>query len=167
VKWYASLPASRGRTDHQTAHPRRLAAILTKDAPCAAFTERERGGRHSPIYLMNWADVIIDPATSVLFGGQGQETGVGGDYLHAGVRAGEYPRDWNCRDDVYRQIEDSLATAATILHEASPALCEGNDRRGGRTYYPAMWRCWKGRAYRSARIGFPDECRESRHWMTS
>lgn len=70
------------------------------------------GDVHS-VHLMNWADVTIDLATSVVF--EAVKAGkpvLAADYLHAGRSAvAEYmpETELRCRDDVYRQIDGFLA----------------------------------------------------------
>ncbi len=65
------------------------------------------------IYLMNWADICIDLATSVVF--EAIRCGkpvLAADYLHAGRSAAAVympETELRCRDDVYRKISDFLA----------------------------------------------------------
>jgi hypothetical protein len=70
------------------------------------------GNIHS-IYLMNWADVIIDLATSVVFEAvKGGKPVMAADYLHAGRSAlAEFmpETELRCRDDVYKHIQGFLA----------------------------------------------------------
>ena len=65
------------------------------------------------IQLMNWADVIIDLATSVVFEAVKAEKPVlAADYLHAGrsALAQFMPEtELKCRDDVYRRINGFLS----------------------------------------------------------
>ena len=62
---------------------------------------------------MNWADVIIDLATSVVFEAvKAKKPVLAADYLHAGRSAlAEYipEAELRCRDDVYRHIEKFLS----------------------------------------------------------
>ncbi len=111
VRIVAGFPG-RG-ADNQAAHPRRMAAI-----PDQGHVSLRRlpnvsvaGDIHS-IYLMNWADVIIDLATSVVFEavkGRSQywrpTTFMPGvpHWLNTMPEA-----ELRCRDDVYRQIERFL-----------------------------------------------------------
>jgi hypothetical protein len=71
------------------------------------------GGEVHSIYLMNWADVIIDLATSVVFEAvKGGKPVMAADYLHAGRSAlAEFmpETELRCRDDVYRHIQGFLA----------------------------------------------------------
>jgi hypothetical protein len=73
---------------------------------------RVAGGNIHSIHLMNWADVIIDLATSVVFEAvKAKKPVLAGDYLHAGrsALAELLPEtELRCRDDVYRQIEGFL-----------------------------------------------------------
>ena len=63
-------------------------------------------------HLLEWADVIIDIATSVAF--EAVKTGkpvLAADYLHAGTSTvGKYMPDCvlHCRDDVYAKVDDFL-----------------------------------------------------------
>jgi hypothetical protein len=65
------------------------------------------------IQLMNWADVIIDLATSVVFEAVKAEKPVlAADYLHAGrsALAQFMPEtELKCRDDVYKRINGFLS----------------------------------------------------------
>lgn len=69
-------------------------------------------GMHS-VHLMNWADVCIDLATSVIFEAVRREQPVlAADYLHAGrsVVAAYLPEtELRCRDDVYERISHFLS----------------------------------------------------------
>lgn len=71
------------------------------------------GGNVHSIYLMNWADVIIDLATSVVFEAvKANKPVLAADYLHAGRSAlAEYlpEAELRCRDDVYRHMAGFLA----------------------------------------------------------
>ena len=66
------------------------------------------------ISLMNWADVIIDLATSVVFEAiKAKKPVLAADYLHAGrsVHAYYMPEtELKCRDDVYQLINRLLTT---------------------------------------------------------
>lgn len=63
-------------------------------------------------YLMNWADICIDLATSVVF--EAIRCGkpvLAADYLHAGRSAAAVympETELRCRDDVYQKISDVL-----------------------------------------------------------
>jgi hypothetical protein len=65
------------------------------------------------IHLMNWADVIIDLATSVVFEAiKAKKPVLAADYLHAGRSAQAHympETELRCRDDVYRRIEEFLS----------------------------------------------------------
>jgi hypothetical protein len=65
------------------------------------------------IHLMNWADVIIDLATSVVFEAvKSKKPVLAADYLHAGRSALAYfmpETELRCRDDVYKRIEEFLS----------------------------------------------------------
>ena len=65
------------------------------------------------IHLMNWADVIIDLATSVVFEAvKAKKPVLAADYLHAGRSALAYfmpETELRCRDDVYKRIEEFLS----------------------------------------------------------
>ncbi|SES93285.1 hypothetical protein SAMN05216412_102245 [Nitrosospira multiformis] len=65
------------------------------------------------IHLMNWAHVIIDLATSVVFEAvKGKKPVLAADYLHAGrsTLAHFMPEtELKCRDDVYRRIAGFLS----------------------------------------------------------
>lgn len=64
------------------------------------------------ISLMNWADVIIDLATSVVFEAiKAKKPVLAADYLHAGQSAQAYympETELKCRDDVYQLINRFL-----------------------------------------------------------
>lgn len=65
------------------------------------------------IPLMNWADVIIDLATSVVFEAvKAKKPVLAADYLHCGRSAVAHympETELKCRDDVYRRIEEFLS----------------------------------------------------------
>ena len=65
------------------------------------------------IHLMNWADVIIDLATSVVFEAvKAKKPVLAADYLHAGRSALAHfmpETELKCRDDVYRRINEFLS----------------------------------------------------------
>lgn len=86
---------------------------LTKSASLRRLSNVSVAGSMHSIHLMNWADVIIDLATSVVFEAVRKKKPVlAADYLHAGRSAlAEYlpETELRCRDDVYRQIERFLA----------------------------------------------------------
>ncbi|HKX53083.1 MAG TPA: hypothetical protein VJM47_04700 [Nitrosospira sp.] len=86
---------------------------LTKDVSLRRLPNvRVAGGSLHSIHLMNWADVVIDLATSVVF--EAVKVGkpvLAADYLHAGRSAlAEYlpEAELRCRDDVYKHIEKFL-----------------------------------------------------------
>ena len=64
------------------------------------------------IHLMNWADVIIDLATSVVFEAvKARKPVLAADYLHAGRSALAHfmpETELKCRDDVYTRINEFL-----------------------------------------------------------
>ena len=80
------------------------------------------------IQLMNWADVIIDLATSVVFEAVKAEKPVlAADYLHAGrsALAQFMPEtELKCRDDVYRRIDEFLSDGCDSFYvkETPPAF---------------------------------------------
>jgi hypothetical protein len=86
---------------------------LTRDVSLRRLPNVSVAGNTHSIYLMNWADVIIDLATSVVFEAvKAKKPVLAGDYLHAGRSAlAEYlpETELRCRDDVYRQIEGFLS----------------------------------------------------------
>lgn len=86
---------------------------LTRDPSLRRLPNVSVAGNIHSIYLMNWADVIIDLATSVVFEAvKAKKPVLAGDYLHAGRSAlAEYlpETELRCRDDVYRQIEGFLS----------------------------------------------------------
>ncbi|HVW63731.1 MAG TPA: hypothetical protein VHB01_01860 [Nitrosospira sp.] len=65
------------------------------------------------VHLMNWADVIIDLATSVVFEAvKARKPVLAADYLHAGRSALAYfmpETELRCRDDVYKRIDGFLS----------------------------------------------------------
>jgi hypothetical protein len=71
------------------------------------------GGDVHSIYLMNWSDVVIDLATSVVFEAvKTRKPVLAADYLHAGRSAlAEFmpETELRCRDDVYKNIERFLS----------------------------------------------------------
>ena len=85
---------------------------LTSDASLRRLPNVSVAGDIHSIHLLNWADVIIDLATSVVFEAvKAKKPVLAGDYLHAGRSAlAEYlpETELRCRDDVYRQIEKFL-----------------------------------------------------------
>lgn len=86
---------------------------LTKDMSLRRLPNVSVAGDIHSIYLMNWADVIIDLATSVVFEAVKRKKPVlAADYLHAGRSAlAEFipEAELRCRDDVYRNIERFLS----------------------------------------------------------
>ncbi len=87
---------------------------LTKDKAIQRLTNVSiaKDNAHSA-HLMNWADIIIDIATSVVFEAVRQKKPVlAADYLHAGrsTIASYMPEtELKCRDDVYIKIDDFLS----------------------------------------------------------
>jgi hypothetical protein len=65
------------------------------------------------IHLMNWADLIIDLATSVVFEAvKAKKPVLAADYLHAGRSALAHympETELKCRDDVYRRIKSLVS----------------------------------------------------------
>ena len=72
------------------------------------------------IHLMNWADVIIDLATSVVFEAVKRKKPVlAADYLHAGQSALAYfmpEAELKCRDDVYKRIDEFLTNGCDSFY---------------------------------------------------
>jgi len=71
-------------------------------------------------HLMNWADVIIDLATSVVFEAiKSRKPVLAADYLHAGrsTIAEFMPEtELRCRDDVYKRINEFLSTGCDSFY---------------------------------------------------
>jgi len=71
-------------------------------------------------HLMNWADVIVDIATSVVFEAiKAKKPVLAADYLHAGRSAiAKYmpETELKCRDDVYNKIHDILANGCDSFY---------------------------------------------------
>jgi hypothetical protein len=86
---------------------------LTKDITLRRLPNVSVAGDIHSIYLMNWADVIIDLATSVVFEAvKARKPVLAADYLHAGRSAlAEYmpEAELRCRDDVYKHMEKFLS----------------------------------------------------------
>ncbi len=76
-------------------------------------------GIHSS-HLINWADVIIDLATSVVFEAiKAKKPVLAADYLHAGRSAiAQYmpETELRCRDDVYRSINGFLSNGCDSFY---------------------------------------------------
>lgn len=72
------------------------------------------------IHLMNWADVIIDLATSVVFEAvKAKKPVLAADYLHAGRSAVAHfmpETELRCRDDVYIMIDKFLSTGCDSFY---------------------------------------------------
>lgn len=72
------------------------------------------------IHLMNWADVIIDLATSVVFEAiKSKKPVLAADYLHAGrstIAAFMPETELRCRDDVYKRINEFLSTGCDSFY---------------------------------------------------
>lgn len=72
------------------------------------------------IPLMNWADVIIDLATSVVFEAvKAKKPVLAADYLHCGRSALAYympETELKCRDDVYRRIDEFLSNGCESFY---------------------------------------------------
>jgi hypothetical protein len=94
---------------------------LTKDASLHRLSNVSIAGDgiHS-IHLMNWADIIIDLATSVVFEAiKARKPVLAADYLHAGrsVVAEFMPEtELRCRDDVYQRINEFLSNGCDSLY---------------------------------------------------
>lgn len=87
---------------------------LTRNAALRGFSNVSVAPDHiHSIHLMNWAHVIIDLATSVVFEAvKGKKPVLAADYLHAGrsTLAHFMPEtELKCRDDVYRRIDGFLS----------------------------------------------------------
>ncbi|MER2513859.1 MAG: hypothetical protein ABTQ25_15805 [Nitrosomonas ureae] len=87
---------------------------LTKDSSIRKLPNvRVAGDDAHSVHLMNWADVIIDLATSVVFEAVRMKKPVlAADYLIAGRSAVAYympETELKCRDDVYEKIDYFLA----------------------------------------------------------
>ncbi|PTN10874.1 hypothetical protein [Nitrosomonas aestuarii] len=78
------------------------------------------GGTHS-IHLMNWADVIIDLATSVVYEAiKAGKPVLSADYLHASRSAAAVympETELRCRDDVYKMIDTFLTTGTCTFYK--------------------------------------------------
>jgi hypothetical protein len=72
------------------------------------------------IHLMNWADVIIDLATSVVFEAvKAKKPVLAADYLHAGRSALAHympETELRCRDDVYRRIKGFVSGSDSTFY---------------------------------------------------
>jgi hypothetical protein len=72
------------------------------------------------IPLMNWADVIIDLATSVVFEAvKAKKPVLAADYLHAGRSALAHfmpETELKCRDDVYTRINEFLSSGCDSFY---------------------------------------------------
>ena len=94
---------------------------LTKEAALLKLSNVNIAGNdtHSA-HLLNWADVIIDIATSVAFEAVKLNKPVlAADYLHAGrsTVANFMPEtELRCRDDVYKKIEGFLANGCDSFY---------------------------------------------------
>jgi len=87
---------------------------LTKDSSIRKLPNvRVAGDDAHSVHLMNWADVIIDLATSVVFEAVRMKKPVlAADYLIAGRSAVAYympETELKCRDDVYEKVDYFLA----------------------------------------------------------
>jgi hypothetical protein len=86
---------------------------LTRDISLRRLPNVSVAGDIHSIYLMNWADVIIDLATSVVFEAvKAKKPVLAADYLHAGRSAlAEYmpEAELRCRDDVYKHMEKFIS----------------------------------------------------------
>ncbi|MBL8500778.1 MAG: hypothetical protein JNL77_09400 [Nitrosomonas sp.] len=78
------------------------------------------GGEVHSIHLLNWADAMIDLATSVVY--EAVKAGkpvLAADYLHAGrsTIAGFMPEtELRCRDDVYQKIAELLSSGCDSFY---------------------------------------------------
>lgn len=94
---------------------------LTKDASlrCLANVSIAGDDVHS-IHLMNWADVIIDLATSVVFEAiKSRKPVLAADYLHAGrstIAAFMPETELRCRDDVYKRMDEFLSSGCDSFY---------------------------------------------------
>ncbi|MDV6345524.1 hypothetical protein [Nitrosomonas sp. Is37] len=94
---------------------------LTKDTSLHRLPNVSIAGDniHS-IHLMNWADVIIDLATSVVFEAiKAKKPVLAADYLHAGRSAvAEFMPETElcCRDDVYQKIDEFLSNGCNSFY---------------------------------------------------
>ena len=102
---------------------------LTKDAILLRLPNVSIAGAnvHSA-HLLNWADVIIDIATSVAFEAvKINKPVLAADYLHAGrsTIADFMPEtELRCRDDVYKKIDGFLSNGCGSFYiESSKGLC--------------------------------------------
>jgi hypothetical protein len=94
---------------------------LTKDRSVRRLSNVSIAGddAHSA-HLMNWADVIIDLATSVVFEAvRAKKPVLAADYLHAGrsIIAVYMPEtELRCRDDVYKKIDGFLSNGCDSFY---------------------------------------------------
>jgi hypothetical protein len=76
---------------------------------------------HSP-HLLEWADVIVDIATSVAFEAVKLNKPVlAADYLHAGTSTvGTYMPECilHCRDDIYSNVQDFIRNGCGDFYDA-------------------------------------------------
>ena len=114
MKWFVSwqvFPGSNWSSSHTLGGGWQQS--LTKDISLRRLPNVSVAGDIHSIYLMNWADVIIDLATSVVFEAvKGKKPVLAADYLHAGRSAlAEYmpEAELRCRDDVYKHMENFLS----------------------------------------------------------
>lgn len=97
---------------------------LTKDKAVQRLTNVSiaKDNAHST-HLMNWADVIIDIATSVVFEAiRLKKPVLAADYLHAGRSTiAEYlpETELRCRDDVYEKINHFLSNGCDNFYNES------------------------------------------------
>jgi hypothetical protein len=94
---------------------------LTKDASLRGLPNVSIAGDHiHSVHLMNWADVIIDLATSVVFEAiKAKKPVLAADYLHAGRSAVAEiipETELRCRDDVYQKIEEFLSDGCNSFY---------------------------------------------------
>ena len=82
-------------------------------------------------HLMNWADVIIDLATSVVFEAvRAKKPVLAADYLHAGrsIIALYMPETvLRCRDDVYEKIDQFLSNGCDSFYNETHRQCFLNE----------------------------------------
>ncbi len=75
---------------------------------------------HSP-HLLEWADVIVDIATSVAFEAvKFKKPVLAADYLHAGISTvGKYMPECilHCRDDVYSKVDDFIRNGCDDFYD--------------------------------------------------
>lgn len=94
---------------------------LTRNPSLRSFSNVSVAPDHiHSIHLMNWAHVIIDLATSVVFEAvKGKKPVLAADYLHAGrsTLAHFMPEtELKCRDDLYRRLDGFLSNGCDSFY---------------------------------------------------